>query len=82
MQAINLVTLTFIIAGGLDWGAQALGAEDIIAAMFGPESWLTILVYAIIGVSALWQLVPYLRAVTVGETAAEADLPAGRTGVQ
>ena len=48
MKALNLVTLTLIIVGGicLNWG--------------------------LIGLSALYQLVPLMRAINVGEVRAQA----------
>lgn len=70
MKALNLITLFLVIVGGLNWGLVALNF-DLVAALFGPDTMLTNLVYALVGVSALWQLVPFFAALGKGEVAAE-----------
>ncbi|WP_377298475.1 DUF378 domain-containing protein [Rhizobium sp. SGZ-381] len=48
---------------------------DLVATIFGgQDTTLATIVYVLVGLSALWQLVPLTRAMQVGETAAEADL--------
>lgn len=73
MRAINLITLLLIIVGGLNWLLVGLAEFDLVAALFGgQQATLAKIVYILVGVSALWQLVPLSRAMSVGETAAEA----------
>ena len=61
MRAINLITLTLLIVGGLNWGLVGLFEFDLVAALFGEMSLLSRLVYVLVGLSALWQIVPLLR---------------------
>ena len=58
MTAINKITLLLLIVGGFNWGLVGLFEFDLGAALFGEMSLLSRLVYSLVGVSALWQLVP------------------------
>jgi hypothetical protein len=71
MKALNLITLLLIIVGGLNWGFVALGF-NLVEALFGPGTLLTRIVYALVGLSALWQIMPFISAVRIGEVSAEA----------
>jgi uncharacterized membrane protein YuzA (DUF378 family) len=57
MNAINKITLLLLIVGGLNWGLVGLFSFDLVAALFGDMSLLSRIVYALVGASALWQLV-------------------------
>jgi uncharacterized membrane protein YuzA (DUF378 family) len=58
MRAINLITLVLLIVGGLNWGLVGLLEFDLVAALFGQMSALSRMVYTLVGLSALWQIVP------------------------
>lgn len=73
MKFFNLLTLFLLIVGGLNWGLVGLAQFDLVAALFGPGSSLTRIVYILVGVSAICQFVPFFRAMSVGEVAAESD---------
>ena len=55
MKSLNLVTLALVIVGGLNWGLVGVADWNLVAAIFGTGSALSRLVYALVGVSALWQ---------------------------
>jgi uncharacterized protein len=76
MKALNLVTLILLIVGGLNWGLVGLFDFDLVAAMFGSGSILSRLVYVVVGVSALWQLVPLGAAVRAHKPVAVRGNPA------
>ncbi|GAE50338.1 hypothetical protein XPR_4116 [Xanthomonas arboricola pv. pruni MAFF 301420] len=62
MKTINVITLALLIVGGLNWGLVGLFQFDLVAALFGgPDALLSRVVYALVGISALWQLVPLFR---------------------
>ena len=61
MRAMNVLTLVLLIVGGLNWGLVGLFEFDLVAALFGPMSALSRLVYVLVGASALWQLIPLFR---------------------
>ena len=58
MSVLNKITLLLLIVGGLNWGLVGLLDFDLVAAIFGDMSLLSRLVYSLVGLSALWQLVP------------------------
>lgn len=61
MRTVNLITLTLLIVGGLNWGLVGLFDFDLVAALFGEMSLLSRIVYTLVGLSALWQIVPLTR---------------------
>ena len=61
MRILNTVTLVLLIVGGLNWGLVGLLNFDLVAAIFGEMSPLSRIVYSLVGLSALWQLIPLFR---------------------
>ncbi len=59
MKALDIVTGALVVVGGLNWGLVALAEFDLVATLFGLEfgqtNALTRVVYALIGLSALYQ---------------------------
>jgi uncharacterized membrane protein YuzA (DUF378 family) len=72
MKTLNLITLILIIVGGLNWGLVGVANFDLVAAIFGEGSLLSRLVYALVGLSALYQIMPLLKAFELDEPRAEA----------
>lgn len=60
MRIVNYVTLLLLVVGGLNWGFVGLLGYDLVAALFGEMSTLSRIVYALVGASALWQLIAFL----------------------
>ena len=58
MTAINKITLLLLIIGGLNWGLVGLFGFDLVATLFGDMSLLSRIVYVLVGISALYQIVP------------------------
>ena len=58
MRKLDLLAATLVLVGGLNWGLVGLLGFDLVAAIFGPMSMLSRAVYSLVGLSALWQLVP------------------------
>lgn len=71
MRAMNLVTLLLVIVGGLNWGLVGLIDLNLVTAIFGAETMLTRIVYILVGISALWQLMPMVKGMGSGEVAAQ-----------
>ena len=61
MRILNTVTLVLLIVGGLNWGLVGLFNFDLVAALFGEMSAISRIVYTVVGLSALWQLIPLFR---------------------
>lgn len=75
MKALNLITLALIIIGGVNWGLVAMGGYDmdLVANIFGGQDTAGArLVYGLVGLSALWQILPWSKALRLGEDRAEA----------
>lgn len=72
MKALNLTTLILVIVGGVNWGLVGAFDFNLVAALFGVDSALSNLVYIVVGVSALWQIMPLAKAFKIGEAPAEA----------
>jgi uncharacterized protein len=72
MRALNIITLILVIVGGLNWGLVGLIQLDIVAEILGGQtSAAARLVYILVGLSAVWQLIPLVKSFSVGEAAAE-----------
>ena len=61
MRIINQITLFLVIVGGINWGLVGLAEFDLVAALFGEMSPLSRIVYLLVGLSALWQVVPLVN---------------------
>jgi uncharacterized membrane protein YuzA (DUF378 family) len=72
MKPLNLVTLILTIVGGINWGLVGTAQFDLVAAIFGEGSVLARAVYSLVGLSALYQIVPLLKAFKIDEPRAEA----------
>jgi uncharacterized membrane protein YuzA (DUF378 family) len=61
MKFLNVVTLVLVIVGGLNWGLVGAAQFDLVATIFGGQNApLARVVYVLVGLSALWQIVPLL----------------------
>ena len=54
MDWISKIALTLLIIGGLNWGIVGLSNYDLVALLFGKMSWLSRLIYILVGLSAVW----------------------------
>lgn len=71
MKTVNIITLLLIIIGGLNWGLVGLADIDLVAALFGGrEATLAKIIYLLVGASAVWQLIPFVRALSADEETA------------
>jgi uncharacterized membrane protein YuzA (DUF378 family) len=72
MKALNLITLLLIIIGGINWLLVGAFGYDLVAGLLGGEgAALPRIVYVLVGLSALYQLMPFTRAISEGEVLAE-----------
>ena len=61
MRAINVLTLVLLIVGGLNWLLVGLLDFDLVAALFGEMSMVSRIVYVLVGLSAVWQIIPLVQ---------------------
>lgn len=58
MRALNILTQVLLIVGGLNWGLVGLANFDLVATLFGDMSPLSRIVYGLVGLSAVYQVIP------------------------
>lgn len=56
MQALKTTKLVLLIVGGLNWGLVGFFNYNLVDGLFGSGSFLARLVYAIVGLAAVWGL--------------------------
>lgn len=72
MKTVNVITLALVIVGGLNWGLVGFFQYDLVASIFGGQgSAGARVIYCLVGLSALWQIMPWLRTVSLDEPRAE-----------
>ncbi len=60
MKALDIIALTLLIVGGINWGLVGVFGLDAVAALFGVGTVVSKVVYAVIGVAAVYSLYLYL----------------------
>jgi len=55
------ICLVLVIVGGLNWGLVGLLNFDLVAAIFGNMSFLSRLVYDLVGLSAIYLLISLIK---------------------
>lgn len=56
LTTLDWITLVLVVVGGLNWGLVGIFDFDLVAAIFGDMSAAARIVYALVGVSALYVL--------------------------
>lgn len=54
MKAVNIIAQVLLIIGGLNWLLVGLFDLDLVAQIFGVDSWFSNFVYILVGIAALW----------------------------
>jgi uncharacterized membrane protein YuzA (DUF378 family) len=60
MRALNIITQVLLIVGGLNWLLVGLLDFNLVTALFGDMSPLSRIVYALVGLSAVYQIFPLI----------------------
>ena len=61
MKALEYTLLTLVIIGAVNWGLIGFFQFDLVAFIFGNMSWISRIVYALVGLSGLYMLSAYGR---------------------
>lgn len=62
MKILATLTLVLVIIGGINWGLVGAAGFDLVAFLFGgQDAPLARVVYVLVGLSALYQILPLLR---------------------
>lgn len=54
LNSIDWIALILLIVGGLNWGLIGLFGFDLVAAIFGPLTPITRIIYILVGLAALY----------------------------
>ena len=55
MKQMDVLMAVLLVIGGLNWGLVGLMNFDLVASVFGDASLVARLVYALVGIAALYQ---------------------------
>ena len=68
LSTIDWIAMILVIVGGLNWGLVAIGGYswDLVAML--SVGWLVKLVYALVGLSALWMIMVAVKVKKSGST--------------
>ncbi len=58
---LDYTLLTLVIIGAINWGLIGFFRFDLVAFLFGNMSWLSRIVYALVGIGGLYLLSAYGR---------------------
>lgn len=53
-NVIDWISMLLLIVGGLNWGLVGFFGVDLVAALFGPMTGVSRLIYSLVGLSALY----------------------------
>jgi uncharacterized membrane protein YuzA (DUF378 family) len=56
IKVIDIAVWTLLTIGGLNWGLIGFLNYDLVAAIFGPMSALSRIVYALVGLAAIYEI--------------------------
>lgn len=56
LNAIDWIAIILLVVGGLNWGLVGIFNFDLVATIFGDMSVLSRIVYAVVGICAIYVL--------------------------
>lgn len=65
---LDCTALTITIIGALNWGLIGLFKFNLVAFIFGDMTWLSRIVYVIVGICGLYLITFYMRLGDTSET--------------
>jgi uncharacterized membrane protein YuzA (DUF378 family) len=57
MKSLDVAAIALLVIGGLNWGLVGAANFDLVAALFGPMSALSRVVYLLVGLAAVYRLI-------------------------
>lgn len=61
MKALDYTLLSLVIIGAVNWGLIGFFQFDLVAFIFGNMSWISRIIYALVGLSGLYMISFYGR---------------------
>lgn len=69
-KGLDYTLLTLVIIGAVNWGLIGFFRFDLVAFLFGNMTWLSRIIYAIVGIGGLYLLSAYGRIRSIDKSAA------------
>lgn len=66
MKGLDYTALTLVIIGAINWGLIGLFRLDLVSLLFGNITWLSRVVYTLVGISGMYLLSLYGRVTEMG----------------
>ena len=66
MKGLDYSALTLVIIGAINWGLIGLFRLDLVSLLFGNMTWLSRVVYTLVGISGMYLLSLYGRVTEMG----------------
>lgn len=66
-RVIDCIALTITIIGAINWGLIGFFDFNLVSFIFGSMTWLTRIIYAIVGICGLYLITFYMHLDTDGE---------------
>ncbi len=66
MKGLDYTALTLVIIGAVNWGLIGLFRLDLVSLLFGNMTWLSRVVYTLVGISGMYLLSLYGRVTEMG----------------
>lgn len=60
-KILDCIALTIVIIGAINWGLIGFFSFDLVAFIFGNMSWISRIVYALVGICGLYLITFYMR---------------------
>ena len=61
-KCLDCIALTIAIIGAVNWGLIGFFSFDLVAFIFGEMSWLSRIIYAMVGICGLYLITFYMYA--------------------
>ena len=65
-KGLDYTALTLVIIGAINWGLIGFFQFDLVAFLFGNMSWLSRIIYALVGIAGLYLISAYGRIRSIG----------------
>ena len=66
-KGLDYFALVFTIIGAINWGLIGFFKFDLVAFLFGQMSWISRIVYAVVGLCGLYLIRLFGRVLSLGE---------------
>ena len=60
-KLLDCIALTVVIIGAINWGLIGFFSFDLVAFIFGNMSWISRIVYGLVGICGLYLITFYMR---------------------